>query len=119
MPIRACASPIASTQFCENLGEQDLPLALDVEHTTEVESQTAEAMDYLEAEQKTENLEQGNEDNCLVEKDQNAQNLEPEPDVLRLGCRVKIISGRQGEEIVGLLGDVLVANTNGCVVEVR
>ena len=54
----------------------------------------------------------------MVEKEHDVESLGLELQVKQSGNRVEIVSNRQGEELVGLTGDVLVANTSGCVVEV-
>lgn len=110
---------IASIELCEYLEQQDLTLTSYVlEHKTEHESQTAGSSDYPDPEQKSEYLEQGFENDCLVKKEQDVESLVPEPQVFQSGDRVEIISSRQGDEFVGQIGFVLVVNTVGCVVEV-
>ena len=109
---------IASTELCEYLEEQVLVITSYVEHTTELESQTAGSSDYPDPQQKSEYLDQGKEHDCLVKKEQDRERVGPESQVFQSGCSVQIISSRQGDEFVGLLGFVLVANTAGCVVEV-
>ena len=109
---------IASTELYEYLENQVLTIISNVEHTTEHESQTPGATDYPDPEQKSEYLEQSFKDDCLVEKEQDRESLGLKLQVKQSGNRVEIVSSRQGEELVGLIGDVLVTNTSGCVVEV-
>ena len=109
---------IASTELYEYLEEQVLALTSCVEHTTEYESQAAEATGYSETKQKAEYLEQGLKDDCLVGKEQDRESLGLELQVFQSGDHVEIASSRQGDDLVGQRGLVLVANTNGCFVEV-
>ena len=109
---------IASTELYEYLEKQVLTITSNVEHTTEHESQTPGATDYSEPEQRSEYLEQAFDEDCLVEKEQDRESLGLELQVLQSGCSVEIVSNRQGDQFVGQIGFVLVANTAGCVVEV-
>lgn len=123
MPVRACASRIASTELNEYLESQVRAIAK--EYTAEHLSQTAEATDYSEAEQESSNLATphsggaaAQQKDYLVEPKDGGHALEVEPQLIHVGASVKIVSERQGTEFVGLQGLVLVANTSGCVVEV-
>ena len=58
------------------------------------------------------------EQDDLVEPEEDAFELEPEPQVFQEGSSVEIVSDRHGDDLIWQVGVIKVANAVGCVVEV-